>query len=327
MIYDRPAPLLRVSSEMNLDSDGRCSCGKNRDFGKPTMFRECIVYTLTTAQTTHFEVQSCPRCPPIQHHFIGLDGRLSGCFNLNNSVIFTHDLLDDYTVAFTSLETPFAAWANLLQKRYKQYSSPLPFAHEAIFRTAWFAYSNLQLLNNDMRCPLCGPSPDDIIWDGVSLSFYRKHVLPSLRPPTIHHPNSLIRKSRYHSQSLILNSDLRRTMRKIIQDLRGASGMRMRANGPWSDDRSSVTTASAATTRTIDSRDGSLAHSSIGDDISDLLYLILETHKILQAINDALASCFYAQIGLKVITSGKWHEEYANLFFQVCTLIARVVPD
>lgn len=327
MIYDRPAPLLHVPSEMNLDDDGRCSCGENRDFGKPTMFRECIVYTLTTAQTTSLEVQSCPRCPPIQRHFIGLDGRLSGCFNLNNSVIFTHDLLDDYTAAFTSSETPFAAWANLLQKRYKRHSSPLPFAHEAVFRTAWFAYSNLQLLNNDMRCPLCGPSPDDVIWDGVSLSFHRKHVLPSLRPPTMHHPNSLIRESRYHSQSLIINSDLRRTMRKIIQDMRGASGMRMRANGSQSDDGLSMTTASAAMTWMIDGCDGSLAHSSIGDDISDLLHLVLETHKILQAINDALASCFYAQIGLKVIMSGKWHDEYANLFFQVCTLIARVVPD
>jgi hypothetical protein len=217
-MYDRPAPLVHVPMQIMLDDGSRCFCGQTREISNATTFRKCVMYTLTTAQHTLLQVQSCIHCPPIQRRFIGPDGRCLGFFNLNNSVLFTHDLLDDYTAAFTSSETPFSAWVNLLRNRYLRHSSPLSFAHEAVFRAAWFAYSSLQRLDGDMKCPLCGPSPDDVIWDGVSLSFHQKHLLSCLRPPTTLHPSSAIRESRYHTQTLIASGDLRRTMRNIIMD-------------------------------------------------------------------------------------------------------------
>jgi hypothetical protein len=41
-----------------------------------------------------------------------LDQRLGtwGVFNFNNRILFTHDLLDEYTSAYTSSETPFVGW-------------------------------------------------------------------------------------------------------------------------------------------------------------------------------------------------------------------------
>ena len=258
------------------------------------------------AQYTLLQVQNCIHCPPIQRHLVGPDGRRSGFFNLNNSVLFTHDLLDDYTAAFTSSETPFVAWVNLLRKRYVRHSSPLSFAHEAVFRAAWFAYSNLQCLDGDMRCPSCGPSPDDVIWDGVSLSFHRKHVLSSLRPPTTVHPASPIRESQYRTQTLIISGDLRRTMRKIILGQRRMSGLETDTTGSRTD--------------TVIARPdeiSSVPADTVVEDKSDLVLLVIKTHKTLLSIDNALANLFYTEIGLKAVVSGKRHEEYASLFLQV----------
>ena len=283
-------------------------CGQTRELGNPTTFRKCAIYTLTMAQHTLLQVQNCIRCPPIQRHLVGPDGRCSGFFNLNNSVLFTHDLLDDYTAAFTSSETPFVAWVNLLQKRYVRYSSPLSFAHEAVFRAAWFAYSSLQCLESDMRCPSCGPSPDDVIWDGVSLSFHRKHILSSLRPPTTIHPTSAIRESQYRTQTLITSGDLRRTMRNIILVQRRMSGLKTDTTGSNTE---------AILARPDDSTMSSVPADIIVEDKSDLVLLVVETHQTLLGIDNALANLFYTEIGLKAIVPGKRHEEYADLFLQV----------
>ena len=281
-------------------------CGQTQELGNPTTFRKCVIYTLTMAQHTLLQVQSCIHCPPIQRHLVGPDGRYLGFFNLNNSVLFTHDLLDDYTAAFTSSETPFVAWVNSLQKRYVRHSSPLSFAHEAVFRAAWFAYSSLQCLDGDMRCPSCGPSPDDVIWDGVSLSFHRKHVLSSLRPPTTILPNSPIRESQYRTQTLIISGDLRRTMQKIILVQRTISGLETDTTGSSTD----VILARPGET-------SSAPADSVAEDKSDLVLLVIKTHKTLLGIDNALANLFYTEIGLKAIIPGKRHEEYTGLFLQV----------
>ena len=156
-----------------------------------------------------------------------------------------------------------------------------------------------------MRCPSCGPSPDNVIWDGVSLSFHRKHVLSSLRPPTTIHPTSPIRKSQYCTQTLIISGDLRRTMRNIILVQRSLE----------TDTTGSNTDAILA--RPDDSEMSSVPADSVMEDKSDLVLLVIETHKTLLGIDNALANLFYAEIGLKAVVPGKRHEEYAGLFLQV----------
>jgi hypothetical protein len=61
--------------------------------------------------------------------------------------------------------------------------------------------------------------PQDTIWDGVTLAFSQKHLLPSLRPPTILHENSLHRNEvRYYSHmQWIPDQKLRKSIRKVIQ--------------------------------------------------------------------------------------------------------------
>ncbi|EEB94178.1 hypothetical protein MPER_07052 [Moniliophthora perniciosa FA553] len=71
------------------------------------------------------------------------------------------------------------------------------FVGEDLFRSAWFAYVNVQNLDDDMKCPSCGDNPENIIWDGVTLAFGRKHVTNSLKPPTSLDPQAPERRRRY----------------------------------------------------------------------------------------------------------------------------------
>jgi hypothetical protein len=141
-----------------------------------------------------------------------------GLFNFNNEVLFSHDLLDEYTSTFTSSETPFAAWVLTLSRRYDTHQSAVPFVSEKMFRNIWFAYIRLQRLDTDLNCPECGPDPQDTIWDGVTLAFSQKHLSPSLRPPTAIHEHSPQRqKVRYLSGGQLIHpASLRKDLRFIV---------------------------------------------------------------------------------------------------------------
>ncbi|KAJ7838624.1 hypothetical protein B0H14DRAFT_2588463 [Mycena olivaceomarginata] len=160
---------------------------------------------------------SNPRC---NHRYIGPDGRDLGIFNYNNRKLFTHDLLDEYTSAYTSSETPFSAWVTVLNRRYELHSgqSEHPFVTAEVFRAVWFSFVGLQYLDGSMMCPQCGPSPENTIWDGVTLAFNRKHLLPSLEPPTVSQADSTERSTTRYlpGQQLVANQKLRRLVRCVI---------------------------------------------------------------------------------------------------------------
>ena len=139
-------------------------------------------------------------------------------FNYNNRILLTHDLLNDYTSAYTTSETPFTAWVTVVARRYESQRSEHKFLSEPMFRAAWFAFVQLQYLDGDMECPHCGPSPENTIWDGVTLAFSQKHLLPSLQPPTTVSDDAPVRsRTRYvYKQQLLPDKDLRSLVRSIL---------------------------------------------------------------------------------------------------------------
>ena len=307
--HTRAQPVLQVPGTISMDDGAHCICGSSRQLLDQTALRECVVYTLVGAQRTLLEVQPCRKCPPFLRRFIGPDGLQLGLFNLNNSILFTHDLLDDYTANFTSSETPFSAWVSVMRKRYLCYGSLLPFPHEAVLRNAWFSYSALLHLDGDMKCPKCGPTPDNVVWDGVSLSFHRKHLLPSLTPPTTVHERSLIRGSRYRVQAPIAGSDLRCAMRNILAA----------ASTPTMSESAGQALDSARNPRTEVSGTSTIGIvEKVAHDTASLIELVLKSHALLKLVNDSLAACFYSHIGLAAMNPGtSLCKEYANLFVQV----------
>ena len=216
-LYKRPAPVRTIPSLLPLVPTSSCLCASGQtlyDATAPSSKRVCTVYTLTEPLKTEIQIQKCPKCPVARHRFIGPDLRELGIFNYNNAVLFTHELLDEYTSSFTTSETPFVAWSTVVSRRYTLGGHS--FVSNAMLRSVWFAYVRIQLFDGDMQCVRCGPSPEHIIWDGVTLSFGRKHVLPSLNPPTQTAKSSPIRENRRYirRQQILEDRETRDLVRK-----------------------------------------------------------------------------------------------------------------
>ncbi|KAJ7693704.1 hypothetical protein B0H17DRAFT_932671 [Mycena rosella] len=217
--YVPAMPLRESPGVIPLIQTSSCCCSNPRHFYAPELplkRQACVIYGLYQFWEAEIEVQNCSRCT---HRLVGPDCRELGFFNYNNRKLFSHDLLDEYTSAYTSSETPFSAWVSVLSRRYDIHSSGgQKFVTADMFRAVWFSYVQLMHLEGDMSCPRCGPNPENTIWDGVTLAFNRKHLLRTLEPPTTSQVGSVERdKTRYTpGQQLIPDRRVRKLVRKVI---------------------------------------------------------------------------------------------------------------
>ena len=217
------APLLNVV--LRLKEGDLCHlCSSIYQSDSRVVTRECKVFTLLSVVTCEIEVQPCPGCPAARHRHIGPDLGSIGIFNLNNLSLFSHKLLNEYSSAFSLSETPFSAFVTHIDRWYQ--SQGESFIGDELFRTAWFGYARLLLLDNDLECPSCGPSPEDVIFDGVTLAFGVKHLQSVLAPPTALHESSKIRDKTiyYASQQFIVVTSVQRKDIAAIVNISDASG-------------------------------------------------------------------------------------------------------
>ncbi|KAG6806741.1 hypothetical protein H0H92_010173, partial [Tricholoma furcatifolium] len=147
LAYPRPPPVTVPPMVIRLEDDARCMCGALRNHDNPIVTNTCRVYAILGCFDTEIELQRCSQCTGGRHRFVGPDCREMGLFNYNNRIILSHDLLDEYTMAYTSSETPFTAWVGIAARRYKVHNSQNPFISETVFRAAWFSYACLLALD------------------------------------------------------------------------------------------------------------------------------------------------------------------------------------
>ncbi|KAL0573495.1 hypothetical protein V5O48_008472 [Marasmius crinis-equi] len=196
--------------------------------------KDCVVYTTTGSLSRSIELVQCPVCPYRKRCFIGPDPRELGLFNFNNSVLFTHELLDEYTSRFTTSETPFAAFVEVVGRVYSGRGST--FVKEDLFRSAWFAYANLQDFSNDLKCERCGDEPECLIWDGVTLGFGRKHLTNSLKPPT--HVDSRESIRRYPKKPQAIPEQPKQPLRRLLlRWMRGSTKKPRKVQSEEEDDQ------------------------------------------------------------------------------------------
>ncbi|KAG5633745.1 hypothetical protein H0H81_005593, partial [Sphagnurus paluster] len=294
-----PPPVIR------LNRDSTCICeGRERaqyDPTKPTFQRDCVIYGLAGAVRTSIELQKCPICPGRRRRYVGPDPRTEGLFNYNNRILVTHELLDDYTSVYTSSETPFTAYVTVMQRRYNSnQAASSEFMPEAMFRAVWFAYVNLQDFCGDMCCQRCGPSPQDIIWDGVTVGFNQKHLLPSLRPPTISDDGAPIRTNNYiGKQQILQDAKLRRDLRRVVQ--RGKGKGKRRDTVVSEDDENSEPI--------LDKSDAAVKAEV------EWLKLIPDVFLHLSRIDEGLGLLFMEHFGLSAEAVAS--KVYKNLFLQL----------
>ena len=218
-IFPTIPPPNSVPALIPLGKSGRCaSCDilYDSDPAKSTKTIMCKIFGFTHAWRTKIEVQDCPGC---QRGVIGPDCGDLGIFNWNNRTLFMHALLDDYTSNYTTSETPFIAWVGVMSRRYNTFESPVNFPSDKYFREIWFAYIVLMKLEGEFTCPACGKSPRVTIWDGITLSFSKKHILPTIHPPTTTTDGSPIRPrvAPVRKQQFIGDSMLRKDLRGFVE--------------------------------------------------------------------------------------------------------------
>ncbi|ESK82259.1 hypothetical protein Moror_15500 [Moniliophthora roreri MCA 2997] len=203
VLYTRADPNAKVPEVLSLDALSRSACGRHfYDNESSKMEKECTVYTLTGRHHCRIEVQSCPACPRARKCLIGPDPCNVRIFNFNNSILFTHELMDEYTNRYTRSETPFAAFIQAMGRIYVGWHET--FIGEDLFRATWFAFATIQDMRDDMLCPDCGDAPENLIWNGVTLLFGRCHLRDMLRPPTYRYPGTLQHfRGRYPKQQWI----------------------------------------------------------------------------------------------------------------------------
>lgn len=288
--YPRPPPIISPPIKISLDEHSRCSCGTRGVSHLPTTWRSCKVYTSLRVFTCEIETQVCPNgCSRGGYRFTGPDCSRIGLFNYNNRILFAHDLLNDYTLCYTTSETPFTAWVTVTQTRYMQFSPDATFVTEEIFRAAWFSFSLLQCFGSEMRCPACGPEPSAVIFDGVSIAFGRKHLMDTLKPPTLPDNSSPVRSCRpVPGQAAISDKSLRSNIRKVISGPSLIISLEELGQQVGSTDSSS------------DAEEGS---SQVTDKavkkVVDRIDLIPEASRGLQAVNVFLGNLFHRYCGLQ----------------------------
>ncbi|KIK55191.1 hypothetical protein GYMLUDRAFT_248796 [Collybiopsis luxurians FD-317 M1] len=91
---------------------------------------------------------------------------------------------------------PFKPWVQTITRRYEELPQGIPFVGGGLFRSVWFTYVHLIQFEGNKTCPSCGDYPENVIWDGVSISFGRKHINNELRPPTLVQDKAPERQSR-----------------------------------------------------------------------------------------------------------------------------------
>ncbi|KAL0062720.1 hypothetical protein AAF712_010415 [Marasmius tenuissimus] len=220
--YVRPSATANIPDSIEMDGPAQSMCGLRFTDSKPLgerIIKTFKVYTLVEELTREIEVTPCPNCQHVKHCFIGPETRTIGLFNYNNSVLFTHELLDEYTSRFTSSETPFVSFVETIERVYRARGSK--FVKEDLFRSVWFAYASIQDVTRNMTCPQCAEEPNCVIFDGVTLAFGKKHLQDSLQPPTFTGPAAIERQRVYPVKPQLVQEgskvSIQRLMKRWIQ--------------------------------------------------------------------------------------------------------------
>lgn len=222
--YNAPHLSFNTSS-FSLDNSARCVCGitftdvANFPPYRASSVKAAVIFGLTKSTLISIELLPCPVCCHPRRS-LGADLGTQGLFNWNNEMLFTHELLNAFTSAFTASETPFSAFCITVRRAYLEHSHSMEFCSDETFVRVWFAFTQIQTMDSGMYCPTCGASPDVVIVDGISLGTHVSKLTGSIQPPT-HVDNTSERVdsiSSYRARGLpaIIQRDVRSVVNKII---------------------------------------------------------------------------------------------------------------
>jgi hypothetical protein len=148
-----------------------------------------------------------------------------------------------------------------------------------------------------MVCPICGPEPARVIFDGITLAFSRKHLTKTLKPPTSIDEFSPVRRSKPVKQQMALpDRALRALIRKVIA-------------GPFVVTEKKMTSANL---QDSDDSDGepTVAPGQVGSSklLKEVIERVRAVPKVLEGLylaNASLGNLFQKYFGAQNLESGK----------------------
>ncbi|KAF5384200.1 hypothetical protein D9615_003373 [Tricholomella constricta] len=231
--FNAPKPTFQ-GHHFALNNTGQCSCGTSAAAALSALHSEAfpyavgscveeqqaILFSLTNRYKVSVEVMACPTCRH-SRRYVGPDLSCHGVFNWNNTMLFTHDLLNGFTNMFTASETPFSAFCLTVSRAYMEHGMDVKFCSDDTFVRVWFAFIRLQELESGMRCPTCGPSPKIVIADGISLGINSSKLTRCVRPPTLTDRTSpsIESISSYKARGLpaVIQAEIRSLVHKLLE--------------------------------------------------------------------------------------------------------------
>ena len=167
----------RICQHCNITSaSGDCSL-------KTLLVGSCSVYDVKGVTNCRVAAVKCSKCGNISEY----DGVNDGVFNYNNKQLFTHSLLNLYTISYSAVSLPFNAFVLIANRYYREMSNSIynsaKFVSNPTFLTVWCSFVKRQDWEFKFQCPLCGPNPPMIFCDGTSLSIQRVYAA-NLKTPT-----------------------------------------------------------------------------------------------------------------------------------------------
>ncbi|GAA5864624.1 hypothetical protein JCM5353_007670, partial [Sporobolomyces roseus] len=213
--------------QLKLDAGSRCRCGKPLSSLTPLeqtsqtrRFQPFQVHTETGAVVVEVETLKCPTCSS-SHRWIGPDLVEHGLVNYNNSIGFSREMFDLFTLELTHSETPFVAFFQTMTGHYRNRGSPIPFISASTWARAFFAFSSTHQLSIPFRCPICGDEADTVICDGSVMGIEQSRLTGNTRPPTLPsssskvHPNVVaVPLAPLSPQALGIQADVLRNFKK-----------------------------------------------------------------------------------------------------------------
>ncbi|KII82852.1 hypothetical protein PLICRDRAFT_96050 [Plicaturopsis crispa FD-325 SS-3] len=219
---DAENALLMKAGGQNKNGTARCCCGVTiaAAASAQAAYKPAIIYGLTMRLHATIELLPCPSCKHGRRQ-IGPDLGGYGLFNWNNTMLFSHELLNAFTSSFTTSETPFSAFCSTVRHTYMEYGVQNTFCSDDTFVRVWFAFTRLQNLDSGMACPLCGPSPEIVIADGISLGTHHSKLNDLVCPPTrVTESSEKVESiSSWKARALpaIIQADLRSLVHKLLE--------------------------------------------------------------------------------------------------------------
>jgi hypothetical protein len=154
-----------------------------------------------------------------------------------------------------------------------------------------------------MQCPRCGPSPKVTIWDGVTLAFAKKNLLPTIWPPTRTHETSEPKPGIKPLHGLQIFTE--KAMRKLIQNVLTGPVLRV--------------PDSSGQTQTPPTRDDK--------EMFDRLDMIPDTISKLSELSPPMALLFDKWFGITQLSAGLIPpKEYRDLYLQVSWVAELLCP-